>query len=312
MDQVSDSSQTVSRSPDHPMSDAVHLKGKSFRRLVSFSKGAPVASIAILIGFVLGAILAPWISPHSPTHVDLSNSLRPPFWANGGTRAFLLGSDKLGRDILSRILFGARISLVVIALSIGVGGFVGLALGILAAYYRGRIEIVIMRLVDVALSIPMILLALLFTIVFEPGFHNVVLVIVLALWAGYARQAYAATLSLKEREFIIAVRSIGASDARILMVHIMPNLINTIVVLATLNIASVIMVEASLSFLGVGIPPPTPSWGRMISEGRSVLREAWWVSTMPGIALALVVLSANLAGDWLRDYLDPTLRHMRK
>jgi peptide/nickel transport system permease protein len=169
-----------------------------------------------------------------------------------------------------------------------------------------------MRLADVTLSTPLILMALLFTVLFEGGFYNLVLVIVLVMWAGYARQVYAETVSLKKRDYVLAARSIGASDARILFRHILPGLGNTVTVLATLHESSVILVEASLSFLGLGIPPPQPSWGRMISEGRAVLRTAWWVSTMPGVVLFLVVLSANLLGDWLRDYLDPTLRRLSK
>jgi peptide/nickel transport system permease protein len=181
----------------------------------------------------------------------------------------------------------------------------------LAGYRRGRTEILIMRLVDVMLSTPTILLALLFAVIWGVSFQNLILVIVLTLWAGYARQSHAQTLSLKEFDFVLASRAIGASDIRILLRHIFPNLANTMVILATLNISTVILLEAALSFLGVGIPPPTPAWGRMISEGRNLLRTAWWVTAMPGIALSLVVLSANMAGDWLRDYLDPTLRHIR-
>jgi peptide/nickel transport system permease protein len=265
-----------------------------------------------MVLFVLVAILAPWIAPHSPTEIQLSESLRPPAWQNEGSSAHLLGTDKLGRDILSRIMYGARISLLVAVTAIGAGGAVGIALGMLAAYGPIWVTTLVMRLVDVMLSTPTILLALLFTVVFEASFYNLITVIVLTLWAGYARQAYAQTLSLKERDFVLAARAIGASNLRIVSRHIFPNLLNTMVILATLNVSTVILIEAALSFLGLGIPPPTPSWGRMISEGRILLRTAWWVTTMPGIALSLVVLSGNLAGDWLRDYLDPTLRHVQR
>lgn len=287
--------------------------GGSFRRRASrLSAKAPILPLTIIVAFILVAVLAPWIAPHSPTEIKLSDSLRPPAWQEGGSGTYILGTDKLGRDILSRIMYGARISLLVAVTSIAAGGSIGITLGMLAAYGPTGVRTLIMRLVDVMLSTPTILLALLFTVVFEASFYNLIAVIVLTLWAGYARQAYAQTLSLKERDFVLAARAMGASGARIVLRHIFPNLINTMVILATLNVSTVILVEAALSFLGLGIPPPTPSWGRMISEGRILLRTAWWVTTIPGIALSLVVLSGNLTGDWLRDFLDPTLRHIQR
>jgi peptide/nickel transport system permease protein len=281
------------------------------RRRFVLPRGLPIFSITILATFVLMALLAPVIAPHSPTSVSLTNSFRPPFWQEGGTLTFPLGTDKLGRDILSRILYGSQISLLVIFVSIVVSGIIGIAVGMLAGYYGRWVETIIMRMVDVKLSLPTILLALLFSVVWGPSLNNLLAVIIITLWALYARQVHAETLSLKMRDYVLAARALGSSDLRLLLSHLLPNLLNSMIVLATLQIATVVLMEAALSFLGVGIPPPTPAWGLMIAEGREVLEKAWWVSAMPGIALSLVILSANMAGDWLRDYLDPTLRNVR-
>jgi len=271
-----------------------------------------VPAIIVMLVFALMAIFAPWIAPHSPVNIQLSDSLQPPAWQEGGSSTYILGTDKLGRDILSRIIYGARISLLTAVVSVLAGGAIGISLGMLAAYGGVWPRTVIMRLADVMLATPLILLALLFAVVFGASFYNLIAVIVLAQWAGYARQAYAQAISIQERDFVLAARASGASGIRIILTHVFPNLASTMVILATLTVSSVILVEAGLSFLGLGIPPPEPSWGRMISEGRNVLRTAWWVATLPGIVLSLVVLSTNLFGDWLRDHLDPTLRHVRK
>lgn len=281
------------------------------RRRFAVPRGLPVVSIGILAAFVLMALLAPVIAPHGPTSVSLTDSFRPPFWQEGGKLSYPLGTDKLGRDILSRILYGSQISLLVIFVSIVVSGAIGISAGMLAGFYGRWVETLIMRLVDVKLSLPTILLALLFSVVWGPSLTNLLAVIIITLWALYARQVHAETLSLKSRDYILAARALGASDVRLLIAHLLPNLLNSMVVLATLQIATIVLMEAALSFLGVGIPPPTPAWGTMIAEGREVLEKAWWVSAMPGIALSLVILSSNLAGDWLRDFLDPVLRHTR-
>ena len=281
------------------------------RRRFALPRGLPVFSIVTLTAFVVLALIAPLIAPHSPTGVSLTNSFRPPFWQEGGTLTFPLGTDKLGRDILSRILYGSQISLLVIFVSIVISGIIGIAVGMMAGYYGRWVETIIMRMVDVKLSLPTILLALLFSVVWGPSLNNLLIVIIITLWALYARQVHAETLSLKSRDYVLAARALGASDLRLLAAHLLPNLINSMIVLATLQIATVVLMEAALSFLGVGIPPPTPAWGLMIAEGREVLEKAWWVAAMPGIALSLVILSANMAGDWLRDYLDPTLRNER-
>jgi len=268
----------------------------------------PIAPLGILFLFVLAAFFAPWVAPHPPTAVDLSKSLTPPAWQRGGTSTYVFGTDELGRDILSRIIWGARVTLTVIVAAVVGAGAIGVALGLVAGFRRGWTETLLMRLVDLELSLPTILLALLFGVLFRPGLTPLLIVIILNLWATYARQAHAETVTLAERDFVMAVRALGATEHRILLKHILPNLVNSIVVVATSQIAAVGLMAASLSFLGVGVPPPTPEWGLMVSEGQQVLTKAWWVATFPGTALALVVLSAFLTGDWLRDYLDPTLR----
>ncbi|MHB1007474.1 MAG: ABC transporter permease [Chloroflexota bacterium] len=281
-------------------------------RVASRSRRPPLVPTGILALFVLVAIFGPSLAPHSATDVALQNSFRPPVWQVGGSAEFLLGTDKLGRDILSRIMSGARISLLVIIASIPIAGTIGVGLGMVAAYRGKWFEATVMRLVDVKLSLPTTLLALLFAVVWGPSFTNLLILVVLTLWAVYARMAHAEALSLKQRDYILAARVIGASGTRIVLLHILPGLISTIAILATLQIAQVVLIEAALSYLGVGIPPPTPAWGLMIADGRSDITRAWWVSTMPGIALSLVILSGNLVGDWLRDYLDPTLRNLKQ
>lgn len=296
------------------MSTAILTKQQSHQAAARNSRwfprpplGFPYIPVAILLIFAGVAIFAPWLAPHSPTKVSLSDSYQPPVWS-GGTTEYLLGTDKLGRDILSRIMRGASISLLVIVAAIVASGIVGVAAGMLAGYRRGWTETVVMRLVDVKLSTPTVLLALLFSVVWGPSLLNLLAVIIITLWALYARQVHAETLSLAEREYVQAARLMGATDFRILRAHILPNALGSIMILATLQIATVVLMEAALSFLGVGIPPPTPAWGLMIADGRDVLIEAWWVSAFPGIALSLVILSSNLVGDWLRDHLDPTMR----
>lgn len=282
------------------------------RRTRRLPRGFPYVPVLLLLLFAVVAVFAPWLAPHPPTKVDLAASFLPPFWQEGGTTKNLLGTDKLGRDILSRIMHGASISLLVITVAIIASGLIGVVAGMLAAYRRGWTETIVMRLVDVKLSTPTVLLALLFSVVWGPSLTNLLAVIIITLWALYARQIHAETLSVKEREYVQAARLLGASDLRILFVHLLPNLMSSIVVLATLQIATVVLMEAALSFLGVGIPPPTPAWGLMIADGRDVLVRAWWVAAMPGLALALVIFSANMVGDWLRDYYDPTLRNLRR
>ena len=228
----------------------------------------------------------------------------------GGSDKYFLGTDAFGRDILSRLIYGARVSLMVAVLALTVGGGVGLAVGIVAGYVGGAVDSVLMRLVDAAFTFPAILFALLLSVTMGQGLGTLVIAITLLLWASFARVIRGEVLSLRQRDFVALARVRGCSAPRIMLTHILPNVLNTFMVLVTLNIGVVIIAEATLSFLGAGIPPPTPTWGLMISEGRGRIADAWWVALIPGIAITLMVLSVNLFGDWLRDRLDPRLRQL--
>jgi peptide/nickel transport system permease protein len=270
----------------------------------------PVVPVAILVFFLLiPAIFAPLVAPHDPLKGALSKRLKPPVWAEGGSIDHLLGTDKMGRDLLSRMIYGARISLLVSFMAVFVGGSIGTTLGLLSGYFGGKVDALIMRLVDITLSIPTILLALVLVSAIGPSFGTVITVIALIIWARYARQARAETLTVKEQDFIARARVAGASHLRIMLRYIFPNIVNTLTVLATLQVGSIILLESTLSFLGVGIPRPTPAWGVMVADGRELIVTAWWVSMFPGVGIMLTVLSLNLFGDWLRDHLDPKLKH---
>ena len=222
----------------------------------------------------------------------------------------LLGTDAFGRDTFSRLIYGARISLVVSLLAVFFAGSVGTAVGLIAGYFGGWVDVLLMRVVDVGLSIPLILMAIILVSVLGPSITNVILVILLLLWPRYARQIRAETLSIKQQPFVDLARVAGCSPIRIMWVHIFPNVIPSLLVLATLQVGWVIIMESSLSFLGVGIPPPQPAWGVMVADGRGLIATAWWISLWPGLAILLTVLSFNLLGDWLRDRLDPKLRQV--
>jgi peptide/nickel transport system permease protein len=270
---------------------------------------SPALIIFSVIGLILilTAILAPWIAPYNPNVGLLDNRLMPPFWQKGGSSDFLLGTDTLGRDILSRIIYGTRTTLSVCALVVFIAGSLGTFLGIIAGYLGGWFDIIIMRAVDLVYSLPAILLALLLGAIFGPSFQILVMIVSFTLWAGYARMARAETLKVKEFDFIALAKIAGCSRASIMMRHIFPNVVSPIIILATLQVGTIVIVEASLSFLGVGIPPPTADWGSMVSEGRSYIVTAWWLCILPGIAIALTVLTFNLLGDMLNDRLNPLI-----
>ena len=270
----------------------------------------PWIPFAIIAALVVVAVFAPLIAPQSPTEQSLPDKLRPPVWEDGGSRTHLLGTDALGRDMLSRLVYGARVSLTAAACALLAGGGVGLAVGVLAGYAGGRVDAALMRVVDATLSFPTILIALLLAVSLGQGLRTIVLAIAFIIWARFARVVRGEVLAVKARDFVALARVHGCSGLRIMAVHILPNVTNTFMVLLTLHIGFVIIVEASLSFLGAGIPPPTPSWGQMVADGRSYIASAWWVSVVPGAAIMLVVLAFNLFGDWLRDWLDPRLRQM--
>ncbi|NKC12109.1 MAG: ABC transporter permease subunit [Gammaproteobacteria bacterium] len=270
----------------------------------------PWASFIIIGSLVFVAVFAPWLTPYDPIEQTLAKKLLPPFWEEKGSFEHLLGTDKFGRDVLTRLFYGARISLIVTGLALTVGGGVGLLIGIVSGYVGGRVDSVLMRLVDAAIAFPAILFALLLAVTMGQGLMTLITAISLLLWATFARVIRGEVLALKERDFVALARVHGCSPARIMLTHILPNVLNTFMVLLTLNVGVVIVAEASLSFLGAGIPPPTPSWGLMVAEGRGKISSAWWLSLIPGIAITLVVLAFNLFGDWLRDRLDPKLRQL--
>jgi len=254
--------------------------------------------------FALLALFAPWIAPNDPNSQNLLARLKPP-----GTTArniyYALGTDEIGRDLLSRLIYGARVSLMVALLSVLVSTLVGTVLGMIAGYYRGVVEIVIMRAVDIVLSIPAILLAIITVAVLGPGLQNVILVLGFTRWPRYARVAYGQTLSVMNMPFMRAAKFNGVRTPRLLLRHVLPNIAGAIIVVATLEFGLMVLFEAGLSFLGLGVQPPTPSWGSILSVGRNYMSSAWWIATFPGICLFLLVLSINLIGDHVRDRLDP-------
>lgn len=262
---------------------------------------------AILAAITLVALLAPWISPADPARQTLIARLRPPGHATS-SMTYWLGTDELGRDLLSRIIWGARASLLVALLSVTVSLTVGTLLGMLAAWKRGWTEILIMRFVDIMLSIPAILLAVLTVAVLGPGFGKLILVLGLTRWPRYTRVAYAQTLQVASLPYIKAAELGGAGTLRILFRHVLPNIAGPLTVVATAEFGLMILFEAGLSFLGLGIQPPQPSWGSIMSAGRQYVERAWWITLFPGACLFLLVLSVNVLGDWLRDRLDPRSR----
>jgi peptide/nickel transport system permease protein len=286
-----------------PFPAAVVNFGKGFDAL----RSVPRIPAAVVLLSVLTAVCAPLIAPHSAIDPDLRNIRRPPAMLEDGSLQHALGTDWQGRDILSRVIVGTRVSLGVAALCILIGGLLGSILGLVAGYRGGWTDAVIMRSVDVCLAFPSLLLALIFAVTVGPSFWVVVAVLVFLIWARYARLLRGEVLSWKERDFVASARAAGASSSRIMFVHILPNIANSVVVLSTLQVGWAIVVEASLSFLGAGVPPPTPTWGGMVSDGRNYVDTLWWISVFPGLALMLVVLSFNLLGDWVRDVLDPKL-----
>lgn len=254
----------------------------------------------LLLVLVFCAAFAPWLAPLDPDRQNLLGRLKPPGFETRGT-VFLLGTDELGRDIFSRLIYGARVSLTVAALSVLLSGIVGVLVGMAAGYLRGWTETILMRLVDIFLSIPAILLAIITVAVLGPGFLNVVLVLALTRWPRYARVAYGQTLAIADRPYVKLARAMGASPARVLSIHILPNIVGPLLVVATLEFGLMVLFEAGLSFLGLGVQPPTASWGSMLSTGRNYIATAWWIAMFPGLALFLLVLSANLIGDRFGD-----------
>lgn len=262
---------------------------------------------AILVALVLMAIFAPLVAPLDPNAQNLLARLKAPGFQSRGI-VYYLGSDELGRDVLSRVIYGAQVSLLVAFASVTLSGIVGSALGMIAAFYRGWVETIIMRLVDIVLSVPAILLAIITVAVLGPSLSNVVIVLAFTRWPRYARVAYGQTLSVANMPYVRLSRFMGAGWLRLLWRHILPNIAGGLIVVATLEFGLMVLFEAGLSFLGLGVQPPTASWGAMLSTGRNYVGTAWWIATFPGLALFLLVLSINLIGDHVRDRLDPRAR----
>ena len=286
------------------------IAGSSVRRVRIARQLTLIIPTVVLLLLVLSAIFAPVLAPYSPTKVSLGDRLLPPSFVEGGSPDHLLGTDKIGRDILSRVVYGARISLSVALLVIFITGSIGTIMGIIAGYLGGRTDALLMRVTDVSLSFPAILIAIILAVSLGPSFWTVVIAISILGWAPYARLIRGESLRLREADFVAQARIIGASPIRIMIRHIFPNIINPLIVMMTLSVGIVILTEAALSYLGAGIPIETPSWGGMVSDGRNLIDTAWWISTFPGLAIGLVVLSGNFLGDWLRDTLDPRLRQI--
>jgi peptide/nickel transport system permease protein len=273
-------------------------------------RGSGLFNLAYLLLVIVAALVAPWITRYDPTMGRPANRLKPPMWQQAGSREHILGTDQLGRDVFTRLVYGARISLIVGLSTVVISALLGSTLGLIAGYFGGRLGTTLMRLADVQLAFPFLLLAVAVVAVIGTGLLNVVLILGIAGWAGFARVMRAQVLSAKEREYVEAVRAIGAGQGTIIVRHIVPNVVTPTIVLATATVANNIIVEASLTFLGLGVQPTIPSWGSMLADARDYLAVAWWMGIFPGLALMLTVLTINLLGDWLRDYLDPTLRNV--
>jgi peptide/nickel transport system permease protein len=274
-------------------------------------KGFPWFPVSILGTLTLLAIFADAIAPHSPEVGSLGMRFKPPAWQQGGVATYLLGTDHLGRDVLSRLIFGARVSIVVGTLAVVVAGVVGTALGILSGYMGKWVDQVVMRITDTWLALPALTFAIFLAAILGPSEMNIVIILSLVYWTRYARIIRGEVLSLREREFVRLAIVAGCSKWTIMKRHILPNVLNTAIVLGSLQLGVVIIAEATLSFLGVGVPPPKPAWGLMLADGKKGLMAGyWWLTVLPGSCIMLMVLSANLLGDWLRVKLDPQLRQL--
>lgn len=282
----------------------------SLLKTLTGDKLAVCGAIFLLIVLVC-ALFAPFIVPCDPLRQSLKDNLKPPCWIKGGSSRFYLGTDQLGRDILSRMIYGARISFLVAFSAVSISMIVGVLLGLFAGFYGGWVDGIISRLIEVQLSIPYVLLAVTIILTIGPSLQAVIGVLALRAWVLYARLVRGQVLSIKEEGYIASARAVGASTWRIVLYHVLPNVTNIIIVVATLEIANMILLESGLSFLGLGVPPPAPSWGRMLGSGRTYIYSAWWISVFPGVAISISALSANFVGDWIRGLLDPTERYRK-
>lgn len=267
-----------------------------------------LACLVILIAAIACGLAAGIVAPADPTANDLRARLQPPAFSEGGSAEHLLGTDQLGRDLLSRVIYGARVSLAIGIFGMLLGALVGTLSGLVAGFARGILDEIIMLLVDAVIALPFLIIALAVIAVFGSSLTILIFVAAFSGWASYTRVARGLVLGAREQQYVLASRALGAGPGRLLFRHIMPNIVAPLIVLASFELTSIILLEASLSFLGFGVQPPTPSWGQMVSEGREYLNTAWWIGVFPGVALMLITVSVSLAGDWLRDVLDPALR----
>ena len=276
---------------------------RKFIYFIRHSLPTLVGGLLVLI-IIIGSIFAPLFVSADPNKQNIRQRLRPPAWMEKGSLNHPLGTDQVGRDLLARILYGGRVCLLVGFAAVMISGTLGVAIGLVAGYFGGRLDNFIMRTADVQLGFPIVLLAILLVAILGPGLFNLIIVLAIGSWVVYARTTRVMVLSLKEMEFVKAARAIGSSDIHIMFSYILPNLINPIIVIATLQIGQMILLESALSFLGLGVQPPTPSWGVMIADARNYIYRAWWLVSFPGLTLALLVLGSNLLGDGLRDWME--------
>lgn len=286
------------------------LRNTTVAKTLNVLRRWPLLPLFILVVVTGSAVFAPLLASHDPLLGKLVDERTPPVWHAEGSTKFLLGTDPLGRDILSRIIFGARISLKLSGTVIAIGSIAGTTVGLIAGWYGGKVDEALMRLAELNFAIPFVLVALASAVVFGPSFGLILILLSIYSWAAFARQIRADTLRLKSEDYVAVARVAGASVPRILFRHILPGVINSVLVLMTLNIGQLILAEASLSFLGVGIPGPTPAWGSMVADGRDYISENYWIALIPGLAIVLVVYAMNFTGDWLRDRWDPRLRQI--
>jgi peptide/nickel transport system permease protein len=293
--------------PEEPRVSRRPSAGRRSWRLWGMPLGVVVAALGLLV-LVLSAVFAPLLTTYDPVRVDLVARMQPPMWLEGGSSEHILGTDQLGRDLWARMIHGARISLGVAALVAIFGGGVGAAVGIAAAYFGGKVDIVLSRLIDIVMALPTILVAILLAVAIGPSFINIVVVISILLWPKIARQVRGDALVIKEQDYIEYSQAIGVPPLRLMFRHFLPNVTPALLVITTLEIGAVILTEATLGFLGAGVPPPTPSWGLIVAEGSRLLATGWWIALFPGLAIMVTILIFNTLGDWLRDHLDPRLK----
>ena len=281
---------------------------RSFWKTLKSSTRTAKFGMVIIVLWILCAIFADVIAPYGPNDVNIMLRMKPPAWMDGGSSAHLLGTDEVGRDVLSRLIYGCQISLIVGLMSVVVSLIIGTTLGLVSGFFGGKVDAVIMRACDVMLAFPFIFMALCFMAVLGSGLKNVIIVLGITGWMSYARTVRGQTLSLREREFVRAAATSGCKKTRVMFRHILPNVIDQAIVLGTLEMGTSILSEASLTFLGMGVPATIPTWGNMIASGRDYIYTAWWLTTFPGLVIFLVCLSINFVGDWVRDVRDPRLR----